>query len=171
MATTMDRTLTGSKPGVPNQRGGAAEPVDGAKAPRLTKKKKLLLGVVLLVVVLAGAGWFFLLGPGAGEAEVVDVEPVPGEVLPLEPITVNLSDGAYLQLGLALQATEEAGAHGPLDGSKALDIAIDLFSGRGVAELSAPEARQQLKAELTTAVAAAYHDEVYEVYFTEFVMQ
>jgi flagellar FliL protein len=40
-----------------------------------------------------------------------------------------------------------------------------------VAELSTNEARDEMKKELVEKIKKAYHEEVYDVYFTEFVMQ
>lgn len=137
----------------------AATPA-GKKKPDRRKKVLLLLVCVLLV---AGAAWFFLLRGGSGAQE-----PKPGEMLPLEATQINLAGGHYLRLGIALQLTE--GAH-EVDGSKALDAAIELFSGRDVDELAKTETRQGLKKKLTTELERRYHGDVMEVYFTEFVTQ
>ncbi|MCW2815800.1 MAG: flagellar basal body-associated FliL family protein [Nocardioides sp.] len=128
------------------------------KAPR-SKKKLLVVAVVLLVAL--GAAYQFLLRGGP-------TEPQPGEVLVLEPIQLNLQGGHYLRLGLALQLT--ADAH-ELDGSKALDAAIALLSGRSVDELAATGERTELKESLQEQLHEAYHGDVMEVYFTEFVTQ
>ncbi len=128
------------------------------KAPR--SKKKLLIVAVVLVAALGGAYQFLLRGG--------PTEPQPGEVLVLEPIQLNLQAGHYLRLGLALQLT--ADAH-ELDGSKALDAAIALLSGRRVDELAAPGERAELKEALQEQLVEAYHGDVMEVYFTEFVTQ
>ena len=174
MATTTDRKLN-SDAKVPSQRGakgGAAD--DDAPAPK-SKKKLVIIAVAVLLLLLGGAAAYFLvLAPGGEDAEAAaeeEVEHVPGTVVPMDPITINLADGAYLQLGIALQAEEGADAHGDIDGSHALHYAIKVFSGRTLAELSAPEVREELRQELVTEVAHAYHDHVYDVYFTEFVMQ
>ncbi len=100
------------------------------------KKKKLVI-LLVPVLLLAGAGYWFFLKPSGGEAE-----PVPGEVVALEAIQINLESGHYLRLGLALQLVE--GAH-EVDGSKALDAAIDLFSGRSMEEVAQTKDRKHLK--------------------------
>ncbi len=143
-------------------------PLDTATPPTATdeggggKKKKLIL-IVVLVLALGGAGYWFKLRPSGEESA-----PVAGEVMPLDPMQVNLKDGHYLRIGLALQLTE--GAH-KADGSKALDAAIELFSGRSVGELGKPGDRAKLKKELEHALEEAYHGEVMGVYYTEFVTQ
>lgn len=131
-----------------------------AEAPKKGKKKLLVIGLVL--VVGAAAGWWFFLKPSG------PTEPVPGEVMTLEPIQINLADGHYLRLGLALQLSAEAHE---ADGSKALDAAIELFSGEDQGALVKAGHRQDLKHELEEKLEHDYHGDVLEVYFTEFVTQ
>lgn len=95
-------------------------------------------------------------------------EPVPGEVVVLEPIQINLTKGHYLRLALALQLTKETAE---VDGSKALDAAITLFSGRQPEDLLEAKERASLKRELVGELAETYEGEVMDVYFTEFVTQ
>ncbi len=127
------------------------------------KSKKKLLIIVVAVLAIGGGGYWFVLKPGGGAAE-----PEPGEVVPLETLQVNLSGGHYLRIGLALQLTTSAHE---ADGSKALDAAIELFSGRDIAEVTRPADRRKLKKELEHSLHELYHEEVMGVYFTEFVTQ
>jgi flagellar FliL protein len=139
---------------------------DGAEAPK--KSRKMLIVIALAVVLLGGgAGAYFAFFAGGSEKEAV--APEPGLVVALEPITVNLADGHFLKISIALQATAEA--HAEPDGSKALDILISQFSNKSVGELSSNEAREEHKKKLIEQVTKAYEGEVYDVYFTEFVMQ
>ncbi|HWJ81108.1 MAG TPA: flagellar basal body-associated FliL family protein [Nocardioides sp.] len=127
------------------------------------KRRPLKLLLVLVVVVAAAAGaWFFFLAPGGDSA------PKPGEVAPLDSIQINLADGHYLRLGIALQLTESSHE---VDGSKALDAAIDVFSGRSVGEVNRTDAREKLRSELEKQLEDRYEGEVMGVYFTEFVTQ
>lgn len=125
-------------------------------------RKKLVIGLVLLLVI-GGAAYWFALRPTA-EAKA----PKPGEVVRLDPIQVNLTDGHYLKVGIALQLTYDAYE---ADGAKALDAAIDLFSGRSMRQLERPEVRAELKKELEKTLEKKYHGEVMGVYFTDFVTQ
>jgi flagellar FliL protein len=138
---------------------------DGAEAPKKGKKKLI---IIVLAVLLAGggAGSYFMFFKKSTPDVVV---PEPGPVVALEPITINLEDGHFLKVSIALQAS--ADAHEEPNGSKALDILISLFSNKSVAELSSNDAREEHKKELIEKVKDAYGDEVYDVYFTEFVMQ
>lgn len=127
-------------------------------------KKKLILLVVGLLVVGAAAYWFVLKPKPEGKKE----KPVAGEVVALEPRQVNLEGGHYLKLGLALQGT--ADAH-ELEGSKAIDAAISIFSGRSIEEVSRPAELKHLKTELQKELDHLYHGDVMGVYFTDFVTQ
>ncbi len=124
--------------------------------------KKRMLVIILLVALIGGAGYWFFLQP-SGEAG-----PTPGEVVALDPIQVNLADGHYLSVGIALQLAE--GAH-EADGSKALDAVISLYSGRQIEELAKPKTRGELKEELKHELGKLYHEEVMDVYLTQFVTQ
>jgi flagellar FliL protein len=133
-----------------------------ADAPK--KSKKMLLLIVAVVLVAAGGGGAYIMLGDKGPPP----PPEPGEVLKLDPITVNLTDGHYLKLGIALQATADVSEE--LEGSKALDLAVDEFSNRSVAQLG-NEGRAKLKKELKEKVVEAYEGEVMDIYLTDFVMQ
>jgi flagellar FliL protein len=139
------------------------------------KKSKLLLMIIIAVVALGatGAGAYFLLKGDDPEAAAAAEHPEPGEVVKLDAVTINLADGHYLKLAFALQATADA-AEAP-DGSKALGIAIDTYTGKEIAELSTPKGRDAAKAEFLEKVKKAYvHEEketVMDLYLTQFVTQ
>lgn len=147
---------------------GAKGGKDGA--PKSKKKKLMIIGAVLVV---AAAAYMFVLKPKPAPSG----EPEPGMVVKLDPLTLNLDGGHYLKLAMALQFTAAAsggGGHGGAeepDGSKALDLAIAQLSNRKIAELNTAQAREAAKAKLLTAIEEAYHHEVMDLYFTEFVMQ
>ena len=129
--------------------------------PKKSRRKPLM--VVGLVGALAAGYWYFMINPAGAEAA-----PEPGEVVKVDPIQLNLAGGHYLKIGIALQLT--ADAH-EADGAKALDATIDLFSGRTMDQLTRPENREKLKAELEKELDDLYHGEVMGVYFTDFVTQ
>ena len=136
---------------------------DEAEAPAEKGGKKKLLIILLVLLLGAGAAWWFMLRPAAAEEE-----PVPGEVVALEAIQINLRDNHYLRIGLALQGVE--GAH-EVDGSKALDATIEIFTGEDMVELAQKEYRQKLKKKLEHDLEELYHGDVMGVYFTDFVTQ
>lgn len=142
----------------------ATDSDEGKDKDKKGGKKKLLM-IVAVVLVVAGAAYWFVLKPSGGAEEA----PKPGLIVPLEPTQINLASGHYLKLGIALQLVE--GAPEEVEGSKALDAAIDLFSGRTVEEVSTAKERRALKEELATTLEKSYEEEVMGVYFTEFVTQ
>jgi flagellar protein FliL len=126
-------------------------------------KLKLVVIALVLVIVGAGAAYWFMFKPKGAEPP-----PEPGEVVALDPIQVNLADGHYLSIGIALQGT--TAAH-EMDGSKALDATIETFSGKPIEELNKPKSREHLKEELLKELEHLYHGDVMDVYFTQFVTQ
>ena len=133
-------------------------------------KKKLLLILLVVLLAAAGAAYFFLFAGGEAEAE----EPVAGAVVPLEPIAVNLAGGGYLKIGVTLEFTEEGsgggghGGGGP-DGSKATDLIISTFSQAQPADVTG--AREALKEALEEKIIEAYHGDVMNIYYNEYVTQ
>lgn len=144
------------------------EPTTGEATPGGGKKKKILMIAPVVVLLLAGVGFFFL-KPSGSATPAKKPAPVPGVIVPLEPQSVNLAGGHFLKLGFALQATKAAGEE--VDGAKALDLAIETFSGRSIEELSTREGREKTKKLLTKEITEAYEGEVYQIYLTTFVMQ
>jgi flagellar FliL protein len=140
-----------------------AEASEDTESPKEGGRKRKLILVALIVVLLAAATWWFVLRKPA-DADA----PKPGEVIALDPIQVNLADNHYLSIGIALQAVKGAEE---IDGSKALDAVIDLYSGRTVDELNHSKSRDQLKTELEHELSDRYDEEVMEVYLTQFVTQ
>ena len=136
----------------------------GAETEAAKSRKRMVLAVVLVLLLAGAASWWFMLRPAEA-----DQAPEPGEVLKLEAIQVNLAGGHYLRIGIALQATKEAGAE--IEGSKALDATIELFSGEKVEDLARRPYRTKLKHELLDQLEERYEGEVIGVYFTDFVTQ
>lgn len=131
------------------------------------KKKLLVLAAVVLAV--AGAAYFFVFSGGSAEAE----EPVPGEVLELESVAVNLAGGGYLKVGVALQlpVSEGGSSHNVSvpSGAKATDLVISTFSQAAPADVT--NAREALKAALEEKIVGAYEGGVLGIYYTEYVTQ
>ena len=139
--------------------------------------------VVVVVVVVLAAGYFLGMkgskkataeaGPPVPGAPTTTAKPLPpGEILDLDPITLNLSDGRFLKVGISLQLAKGSSPDKmKTESAKALDAAIALLSSRSYNQLTAPGGREQAKAELSQRVATLYEGKVLGVYFTNFVMQ
>jgi len=146
-----------------------AAKTEEAAAP--AKKSKMMLFIIIGAVLLlggGGAGGYFLFAPAGPPPP-----PEPGAVVVLESMTLNLADGHFLKVAIALQATAEVAAEP--DGSKARDIMISTLSNMKPAELATNKAREHVKAELKEKIVKAYEVEqvkqIMDIYFTEFVMQ
>jgi flagellar protein FliL len=143
-----------------------------AEKPKKKGKKKLMIIIAAVLLVVGGAGGYLMLSGGSaksGKAAVAKPSPQPGIVLALDAITVNLAESHYLKVKLSLQLTSSAPKD--TDGSKALDLAIAVFTDRTIADLSSAEGRAKAKEALLSKVEEAYKDEVMDIYFTQFVMQ
>jgi len=148
-----------------------ATPADGEEAPG-GKKKLLVIGLVAVLALGAGA-YFFLF---SGSSATAEVKPEAGTTfLAADSVAINLAGGSYLKLGLTLQYTAEydktaGGEHGAKpDASQALDLAIAEFSGAPLADVQTN--REAMKATLEKSIIKAYHDEIYKIYYTEYVTQ
>ena len=96
------------------------------------------------------------------------------QVAKLDDITLNLADGHFLKLGLALQLGPKGVVTDYTTGgaaAKALDLAIGVFGADNYGELVQPAFRAQAKDELSKEVVAAYNGQVLGIYITDFVMQ
>lgn len=178
--TTTEKRIVASRPIIGTR--PAPAPVEetgkkGKKDPEGRRKPPLLLIIGIVVVLLGGgAAYWFLMGPGASAASETTATaaptepeaPEPGEVEQLEPVSLNLADGHYLRIGIALQLTADAHA---LDKAKAVDLVLTHYSGRTVEEVSAAQTREALRAELATKLSEAYDGEVMGVYLTDYVTQ
>ncbi|UMG92257.1 flagellar basal body-associated FliL family protein [Nocardioides sp. TF02-7] len=136
-----------------------ASPTDGTRRGR----PRIFILATLALASVAAAGYWFVLRPAANPAP-----PEPGEVLPLEPIQVNLAAGHYLRIGIALQLTADAAEP---DGSRALDATIGAFSGLPLSKVDEDAERSETKKQLTADIVEMYDGEVMDLYFVEFVTQ
>jgi len=144
-------------------------------APKGGKKKLLIIGLVA-VLAIAGGAYFFLFS-GSGEAEAEPAAEAGSVVLAVDPVAINLAGGSYLKLGFTLQFSltydeSAGGSHGATatpDGAKAMDIAISQFSGAALTDVQTN--REALKEAFEAAVVEAYHGDVYELWYTEYVTQ
>jgi flagellar FliL protein len=141
-------------------------------APKKSKKMLMIIVIALVVLGGGGAGAFLLMKGDKAEAKP---KPKKGIVTAIEnDLTINLADGHYLKLGFALQETEEAGAEA-VDTSEAINLAIDQYTGRSVAELSTEKGRETAKDELLEKIKKAYVEEdkelIMDIYYTAFVTQ
>ena len=149
----------------------ADEKEAAAEAPK--KSNKMLIIIIAAVVLLGGGGGAFFMMKGSGSK--AEAAPKKGIVTAIDSaITINLADGHYLKLGFSLQQTADSGTEA-VDTSEALNLAIDEYTGKTVAELTTDKGREDAKADFLKQVVKAYtvdkKQEVMDIYFTTFVIQ
>jgi flagellar basal body-associated protein FliL len=146
-------------------------------------KKKSPKVKIIAAIALAAIAYKFVLAPKPKAEVPTDAaaaeEIAEGAVVSLPELTLNLADTGtvrYLRVGIALILEEGVASSGEGGFEEELpiasDVAVDVLSTKTYAELSAPGAKQEVKAELSEKMREAYHDEkVARVIFTSFVMQ
>ena len=142
-------------------------------------KKLIIILVAALAIVLIAGGvvGMTLLNANKAAAEP-DPATVPGAVYSMEdPMTLNLADGKFLKVQLALELTKEASeaagekAATTFDGSKAQDSAIAVLSTYTYKDLLDAKTKEAARKKLSDEVRARYDGAVMQVYFKQFVMQ
>jgi flagellar FliL protein len=138
------------------------------------KKKLLIIGVV----VLLGGGFAaktFLLGGGAPAKAEEEAAPKPGEIVEIDPMTVNLADPGlhYAQVGLGVVLAEGAVADGVTAHLALLkDATISIVGKYRSEELATSKGQDQLRKQLSKAAAKLFEgDVVLKVVLTEIVVQ
>ena len=165
----------GARPAAPPTAApeAAGDQQPAGKGKRKGSRRLVVVLAIVVVVALAAGAYLVLLRPhgtaGATPAPKPTPTQVAGEVLDVDPVSVNLAGGHYLRLGLALQLSTTV-KEKP-DPARALDLAIALYSGRSVDEVSAAATRDQLKAQLLAELQKAYGEGVMDVYLTDYVTQ
>lgn len=155
-------------------------PAPPPPAPPTQGRNLTIPALILGAVVLLAA--FLLRGGGDDEgaavpaAETEEVEAEEGEVVALDPITLNLADGSIVKLAIALQLTAEvvdaeAAIESPAAfGARALDETILVFGSFTRATLLKPGGIAEAKAQLSDRVSDLYGGEVSQVYVTQLVV-
>lgn len=171
------------RPGRPAAKKAAAPQAEAAPppSPAAPKNRSMTMPAIVVAVALLGAA-FMLKGGGGGEAPTnasatpTTAHVADGEVISLDPITMNLSGGDILKVGIALQlAAETPEAEHAVEnpaafGARALDETIIVMGGYSRAELLREGGIADAKAKLSARVAELYHDAVLAVYFTQLVI-
>ncbi|MDQ1743552.1 MAG: flagellar protein FliL [Pseudonocardiales bacterium] len=154
----------GAKGGAKGAPGDAGKGKGAQPGKKKSKKKIIVLAVVVLLLGVVAK--FTVLAP-SGSAK--DAKPVPGPVVEMTDMTLNLANGHYLRVKLALQTAK--GAPKELETSEAAQAVIDQFSDRPVAELTGEANRSKAKKELLGKLQKIYPKQILDVIYTEFFTQ
>jgi flagellar FliL protein len=169
-ATPSSRFVSGGtvRPGGAGKDGKAAEDAAAAGAEKksiktLLKSKKFVM-ILVAVLVVGGVGYKMFAPKHVGP-------PTGGDVVAMDPTTLNLQGGHYLKVAIAIQLVQGKASVTGFKTSHAAELTIDEFSDRTVESLSTYAARKRLVTDLTDKIKAAYPGEVFEVFLTQFVTQ
>lgn len=144
-----------------------------ASEPPVKKRSNLVPALILAVGMVAAA---YLLKPETTSPTPPEPaeEQSPGPVVGLDPLTLNLSDGKFIRIGVAIELTEDADVaafeeHGAATRLQDLVIfevtKLDSESVTGSARLEA------LKSTLSSGAAELYGDDFHGLYLTDLVIQ
>ena len=150
------------------------------KARGGSRTRLIIIGVVVLVLLAVVA--YLLLKPKSAATDASTDPSAPptyteadyGAVQTVDSVQINLADGHYLNVSIALQLTKNVpsgeGASGVND-SEALDALIHVFTNQPLDKLTQPADIDTYVAELTSELQERYPDEVAKVYLRQFVTQ
>jgi flagellar basal body-associated protein FliL len=151
--------------------GGAPEGAKEEVKEKKSKKKLIIILVVLLLVGFEAKG--MLLKPHYKAGQTVPL----GTILPLDQLTVNMSDGHLVQASISLQLTKLAAKSATTDVPRFDDAAITVLGAETYDALLAPGGRTAAKAAILALAQKILPpvdgdgEEVSAVYFTSFVVQ
>ncbi len=152
----------------PGTEGQAGEEV------KVKKSKKKIVIIMLVVLLLGGfEAKSMLLKPHYKAGQVVPL----GTILPLDQLTVNMSDGHLVQASIYLQLTKVAAKTATTDVPRFDDAAITVLGAQTYDQLLAPGGRTAVKAQILALAQKILPpvdgaaQEVSAVYFTSFVVQ
>lgn len=154
-----------------DSRPGAGGPTSGTASdeapPERRGRKGLVIALIAVALALVGVlATAFVVFSSSGAAAKA---PTAGVVIPLDDMTVNLANGRFLKVGVALQGTDKASAD--MDVSAAKDLVIQTYSGRDIGDLATTQQRNDTKKQLLKQLDVAYPGKFMDVYFTDFVTQ
>ena len=164
-----------------------------AAVPVMSLMLSVVAAVVVATGVLGGAGWYMVksgrlpIVQGATRVEIVHGEPAKMKLVALDPLLVNLADSggrSYLRVAMTLRVEEQSPVKGekpkepekgkPVNENEAAmrDAALEVLGRRTGVELLAADGKEQLKADLRTAMQKHVPEvKVVDVLFTEFLVQ
>jgi flagellar FliL protein len=163
------------------QAAAPAAETPAAPLPATPKQRSAMVPAIVVAIALLGAAFMLKGGSkddgGATQASTTEssaVAAADGDVVALDPITMNLASGDILKVGIALQLSTTAdAAKATADpaafGARALDETISVLGQYTKAEL-AGTGKNGAKSKLSARVALLYTNEVTGVYFTQFVI-
>jgi flagellar FliL protein len=150
----------------PGAKTGASGTEPEGKAKGKSLKLKLIVGLVVLLAA-GGVAKFTVLAP-SGKSASATAKPVAGPIVQLPEMTLNLTNGQFLRIKLALETIK--GSKPIADTTLANQLILDQYSNRSPAELTGDAARAKAKTALLAKLQKEYPKQILDAIYTEFVM-
>jgi len=168
-------TDQGTRPASAGADGSGAPDADADGGEVKVKKSKKKLLIIMLVVLLIGGyeAKSMLLKPHYKPGQTVPL----GTILPLDQLTVNMSDGHLVQATIAIQLTKVAAKTAATDLPRFDDAAITVLGAETYDALLGPGGRTEAKAQILALCQKILPpvdgdgEEVSAIYFMSFVVQ
>jgi flagellar FliL protein len=131
--------------------------------------KKFLLSMLAILIFAGGGGILFYVLQKGGENEQKTAASY--KIMELEPIVINLSDGHYIRIAIALGYTgEESELKSKLPAIN--DILITTVGAMSSKELISPEGKELLKENLLLKINSVLSGvQVRNIFYREFIVQ
>lgn len=150
-------------------------PVEEAPAPTADAPLEAPQGAPGKTPAQAPAGSSQAPSAGARIERQSDLPRSSGLVLPLPPVTVNLSDPGgrrYLKLGMEVEVNADVSAELKANSARIRDAVIMLLAGKSYGDISTPDGKVLLKAEIAARLNQILGAQrVVRVYLTDFVVE
>lgn len=150
-------------------------PVEEAPAPAADAPLEAPQGAPGKAPAQAPAGSSQAPSAGARIERQSDLPRSSGLVLPLPPVTVNLSDPGgrrYLKLGMEVEVNSDVSAELKANSARIRDAIIMLLAGKSYGDISTPDGKVLLKAEIAARLNQILGAQrVVRVYLTDFVVE
>ncbi len=166
----MSATATDTRP-VDATKAASDTAEGGEVKEKKSKKKLIIILVVLLLVGFEAKG--MLIKPHYKPGQTVPL----GTIIPLDQLTVNMSDGHLVQASIDIQLTKVASKAATLDVPRFDDAAITVLGAQTYDQLLAPGGRTSVKAQILALCQKILPpvdgaaQQVSAIYFTSFVVQ
>lgn len=155
----------------------AGAPPEKAEKAAGGKRSMLIPAVVVAIAILAAGAMAGGMIGGSDDAsadtlpseEPTEIPTELGMLVQLDSVTLNLAEGRFLKLGVAVELGPEVLEEPPT--APIYDEVIELFSPLTFEQLSDTAVRTQTKQDLLAALGDVYGEQIVDVYYTEFVMQ
>ena len=136
---------------------------------------KLVIGGVLAALALGGGFYWMRLRPDAVAQAAAAPEPPPKlAYVDAKELTMRLSDPSvehYIKLAPVLAVRAKAADDVTDRLAEARDCIIGVVTARSSNELLTPQGEAALKRDVAAALKKDFHDEIVEVYFSEYLVE